>query len=103
MYSQECNFQLLQIIIHNILQFVMIIVPNSSGHKGKEERGEMKGEYGGVCREDERNAGYWGIVQPSQQHIASCVKGFKWGLEMRGLKIVAAFWAGIPWSFQPRL
>ena len=46
-----------------------------------------------------------GMVQPSQQHVAPCVKGFEWGLDTRGLRIVAAFWvwAGIPWFLQPRL
>ena len=27
---------------------MMIIAPNSWAHKGKKERGEVKGEYGGV-------------------------------------------------------
>jgi len=31
------------------------------------------------------------MVQPSQQHVAPCVKGVEWVLGMRGLRIVAAF------------
>ena len=38
--------------------------------------------------------GEWG--KPSQQHVAPCVKGVKWGLGTRGLRMVAAFMAGIP-------
>ena len=33
-------------------------------------------------------------MQPSQQHVTPCVKGVEWGLGMRGLRIVATFWAG---------
>ena len=47
---------------------MMIIAPNSRAHKGNKERGEVKGEYGGVCGEEEGNADYGGMVQPSQQH-----------------------------------
>ena len=36
------------------------------------------------------------MVQPSQQNVAPCVKGVEWGFGMRGLRMVAAFWAGIP-------
>ena len=35
-------------------------------------------------------------MQPTQQNIAPCVKGVEWGLGKRRLRIVAAFWAGIP-------
>ena len=35
---------------------VMISAPNSRAHKGKKERVGMKGEYGGVCGEEEGNA-----------------------------------------------
>ena len=35
----------------------------------------MKGEYGRVCgKEEEGNADYGEMVQPSQQHVAPCVK-----------------------------
>ena len=50
------------------------------------------------ARKDEGNADYGGMVQPSQQHVASCVKGVEWKLGTRGLRIVAAVWAGIPIS-----
>ena len=34
--------------------------------------------------------------QSSQQHVARCVEGVEWGLGTRDLRMVAAFWAGIP-------
>ena len=33
------------------------------------------------------------MVQPSEQHVVPCVE---WGLGTRGLRMVAAFWIGIP-------
>ena len=42
-------------------------------------------------REKEGNTDYGGIVQHSQQHVASFVKGIEWGLGTRGLRMVAAF------------
>ena len=36
-----------------------------------------------------------GMVQPSHQHVASCVKVVERGLGMTSLRMVAAFWAGI--------
>ena len=74
----------------------MIIAPNSRAHKGKKERGKVKGKYGGVCGEMEGNADYGGMVQLSQQHVAQCVKVVQWGFDTRGLRMLAAFWAGIP-------
>ena len=35
-------------------------------------------------------------LQPSQQHVAPCVKGIEWGLGTKSLRIVAAFWTGTP-------
>ena len=32
----------------------------------------------------------------SKKHVAPCVKVVEWGLVTRDLRIVAAFWAGIP-------
>jgi len=49
----------------------------------------------------EGSADYGGMVQPSQQHVAPCVKGVEWGLGTRGLRMVAAFWAGIPVEITP--
>ena len=43
----------------------MIIPPNARVHKGKKERGEVKGEYGEACIVEEGNADYGGLVQPS--------------------------------------
>ena len=37
-------------------------------------RGGVEGEYGGVYGEEKGNADYGGMVQPSQQHVAPCVK-----------------------------
>ena len=52
----------------------------------------MKGDDGGTSGEEEGNADYSGVVQPSQQHVAPCVKVVEWGLGMRrGLGMVAAF------------
>ena len=59
-------------------------------------RERRKGEYGGVCGEEEGNADYGGMVQSSQQHVAPCVKVVEWGFGTRGLRMMAAFWAGIP-------
>ena len=36
------------------------------------------------------------MVLSSQQHVEPFVKGFKGGLGTKGLRILAAFWAGIP-------
>ena len=35
-------------------------------------------------------------MQPSEQHVASYIKGVEWGLGARGLRMMAAFWGGIP-------
>ena len=35
-------------------------------------------------------------MQPSQQHVAPCVKVVEWEFGTRGLRLLAAFWAGIP-------
>ena len=35
---------------------------------------EVKGEYGKISVEEEGNADYRGIVQPSQQHVAPYLK-----------------------------
>ena len=36
------------------------------------------------------------MVLPSQQHVAPYVNGVEWRFGTRGLRILAAFWAGIP-------
>ena len=69
--------------------------PQLSCPQGKEGEGEEKGEYGGVCGDEEMNADYGGMVQSSQQHAAPCVKGIEWGLGTRGLRMVTAYWSGI--------
>ena len=62
----------------------MMIAPNSLLRKGDKEKGKV-----------EWNADYEDTVQHSQQHVAPCVKRVEWGLCTRGLRMVAAFWAGI--------
>ena len=51
----------------------MMIAPNSRARKGEKERGEVKEEYGGIWENEEGNADYGGIMEPSQQHVAPCV------------------------------
>ena len=55
----------------------MMIAPNSRARKRGKEKGEMKGEYGGIPGEQEGNANYGGMVQPTQQHVAPCLKEVK--------------------------
>ena len=69
---------------------MMIIAPNSRARKDGKERGMVKEEYGGI-RGDEGNADYGEMVQPSQQHVAPCVKEVGWGLGTKDLRIVASF------------
>ena len=40
--------------------------------KARKRGGEVKGEYGGILREEKGNADYGGVVQPSQQHVQLC-------------------------------
>ena len=61
---------------------LMMTATNSCACKGGKERGEVKGEYGKVCGEE--NAEYEGMVQPSKQHFAPCVKEVEWRLGTRG-------------------
>ena len=67
-----------------------MIAPNSRARKAGKERGEVKREYGGVYGEEEENADYEGMVQPSQQHVAPCVKVVEWGFGTRGLTPLGA-------------
>ena len=73
-----------------------MIAPNSRARKGGKERVEVKGEYGGTWEKEERNADNEGMVHTSQQYVAPRVKGVEWGLDTRCLRMVAAFWVGIP-------
>ena len=56
-----------------------MIAPNSRARKGEKEREEVNMEYGGIWGEEEGNADYGGMLQPSQQRVAPCVKGVEWG------------------------
>ena len=47
----------------------MMIAYNSRARKAEKDRREMKGEYGRIRGEEERNADYGGKVQPSQEHV----------------------------------
>ena len=58
---------------------MMMIAPNSHAHKGGKEVG---------------NADYGGVMH----HVAPCVKVVDWGLGMKGLRMIATFWVGIPVS-----
>ena len=49
--------------------------------------GEGEGGYGGISGEEEGNADYGVMVQPSQQHVAPCVKVVEWGFGTSG-----SFW-----------
>ena len=49
-----------------------MIAPNSRARKGGMEREEVNADW----------------VQPSQQHVAPCVKGVERGLGTRGLRMV---------------
>ena len=60
-----------------------MIAPNSSAHRRRKKN--TKGEYGRIWRN--------GASQST-----TCVIGVEWELATRGLRIVTAFWAGIPFS-----
>ena len=77
------------------IYIMMIIASISRAHKGEQERGEVRGGCRGIWGEEEGNADYWGMVQPSQQHVIPCVKMVKWGFGTRGMRMLAAFWVGI--------
>ena len=62
---------------------MMMIAHDSRAHK-EGRREEVKGKYGEIWGEEEGNADYGTMVQPSQQHVAPCAKGFEWGLATRG-------------------
>ena len=47
----------------------MINALNSRARKGGNERGEVKGEYGRILREEEGNTDYGIMVQPNQEHV----------------------------------
>ena len=51
----------------------MMIAPNSQTLV--KEIGEVKGEYGVIQWEEEGNADFGGMVQPSQQHVTPCENG----------------------------
>ena len=52
---------------------MMMIVPNSHVRKGGKKRVDVKGGYDVILGEEEGNADYGGMVQPSQQHVAQYV------------------------------
>ena len=78
---------------------MMIIAPNSRTRKGG-------GDEGGVWKNFRGGGGecYGRMVQPTQHYVAPFVKEIEWELGTRSLRIVEAFWAGIPVSIAyPRL
>ena len=50
MVNAAISVALLHVFKVNITQtlLMMIIVPNSHAHKGEKEKGDVKGEYGGI-------------------------------------------------------
>ena len=51
---------------------MMMIAPNSRAcKKERKERGEEKGEHGRISEEEDENADYGGMVQPSRQRITA--------------------------------
>jgi len=62
-------------------------LPPTPVHVRKGRRCGSKEEFEGRRR---------GMVQPSQQHVAPCVKGAEWVLGTRGLGLMAAVLVGIP-------
>ena len=73
-----------------------MIAPNSPARKGGKKRGEVKGE--GVFKNLRGGGGEFGLRGngATQSAVAPFVKGVEWGLGTRGLRMVAAFGAGIP-------
>ena len=69
----------------------MMIAPNSHDRKGRMKKEEVKEEYWRIREAEEVNADYGGMVQPSQQYVTPCVKVVEWGLDTRGLTMLAAF------------
>ena len=70
---------------------MMMIAHNTSARKEAKEKGEVEGEYGRISGDEEGNANYGGMVQPSHQYVPPCVKGVEWELGTRGLGMLAAF------------
>ena len=59
----------------------MMIAPNSRARKGEKEKGGEEGVWRNLRGgEEEGNADYGGMVQPSQQYVAPYVNGIEWGL-----------------------
>ena len=75
---------------------MMMIAPNFRVRKGGKERGEVKGEYERIFRGGGRECWLRRNGATQSATCASCVKEVKWGFGSKGLRIVAAFWAGIP-------
>ena len=80
---------------------MMMIAPNSRARKERKDRGEMKGEYGRISGEEKGNTDYGGMMPPSQQHVAPCVKWVEWRLGTRGLTMLTVFWASNPVEVAP--
>ena len=73
-----------------------MITPNSRAYKEENEKGELKGGYGGIWRKEEGNADYGGMVRPSQQHVAPYVKRGWVRIRHKLFICFATFWTGIP-------
>ena len=59
----------------------------------------MKGEYGKICGEEEGNANYEVLVQPSQQHVVPFVKEVDEGADgHERFEKNDSVWVSLPWS-----
>ena len=56
---------------------MIMIAPNSYARR-EVKKGKVKVEHGGIRGKEEGNADYGGMVQPSQQHVAPCIKELEW-------------------------
>ena len=53
---------------------VMVIIVRDYGARKRRGMGEGMEEHGTISGDEEGNTDYGGMVQPSQQHVAPCVK-----------------------------
>ena len=74
-----------------------------SFYGGARNRGKERGEYeeleGMRRRRGILTTGEWSAIVSQLQSAICCTmckRGFEWGLGTRGLRMVAAFWPGIP-------
>ena len=69
------NSDQLQFFRHEFMNHYKMIDPNFHARKGRKEREEVKWDYGRIPDDVKGNAEYGRMLQPSQQHVGSCVRG----------------------------